>query len=72
MTAQLDFFLEEKSELDYIRDDVKVAKERSEKVRKSLFARHAELSRKYVELHDRLQIIERNICRGETSMSLQS
>lgn len=62
MVVQLDFFEGTKSEMDYIRDDVRHVKESSEKVRKSLFARHGELSRKYAELHDRLQIIERNIC----------
>jgi len=71
MPYQLQFFPEQKNEIDCIRDDVKVVKESSEKVRKSLFARHGELARKYIELSERMQIIERNICRG-SSMSIQS
>lgn len=63
MSAQLEFFIEEKSEVEYLRDDIKEVKESSNKVRKSMFARHGELARKYMELHERLQILERNICR---------
>lgn len=62
MALQLEFFDGKKDDLDYIRDDVKCVRESSDKVRKSLFARHAELTRKYLELHDRLDVIERNIC----------
>jgi hypothetical protein len=65
MQAQLDFFTEEKSELDYLFEGIKDVKESSDKVRKSLFARHAELAKKYVDLHERMQIIERNICTGQ-------
>ena len=72
MTCQLEFFTEEVSELDFLKNYVEDVKQSSDKVRKSMFARHGELARKYMELHDRLQIIERNICRGEASMSLQS
>lgn len=72
MAAQLEFFYQERTELDDIKEEVKDVKQSNDKVRKSLFARHGELTRKYMELHERMQIIERNICRGETNMSLQS
>lgn len=73
MYCQIDFLAEEKSELDCLKDDVQIVKESSDKVRKSIFARHGELARKYTELHERMQIIERNICRSDTNqMSLQS
>jgi hypothetical protein len=65
---QLDFLAPEKSEIELLRDHVHIVKESTDKVRKSLFARHGELARKYVELHDRLQILEQNICRGEVSL----
>ncbi len=65
MAYQLNFFEEEKTDLEYLRDDVKEVKESNDKVRKSMFARHAELAKKYLELNDRLQIIEKNICNGE-------
>lgn len=64
MAIQLDFFVEQKSELDYIRDDLEHVRQSNDKVRKSIFARHSELGHKYMELHERMQIIERNICQG--------
>ncbi len=64
MSLQLEFLIEEKSEIDCLKRDVKVVRESNDKVRKSLFARHAELAKKYIELHERLEIIERNICKG--------
>ena len=64
MSAKLEFFLEEKSELDYVKEDIEAVRESSDKVRKSLFARHGELAKKYIELHERMQIIEKNICTG--------
>lgn len=66
MRLQLDFFEDEKSEIDYLKEDIEDVRERNDKVRKSLFARHAELAKKYMELHERMQIIERNICRKES------
>jgi hypothetical protein len=72
MTCQLEFFTEEKSEVDCLRDDVQGIRESNDKVRKSMFARHGELARKYIELHDRLQVIERNICSGDARMLSQS
>lgn len=64
MAYQLQFVFEEKSDLDYIRDDMKSIKESSDKVRKGIFAKHNELMRKYLELHERMQILEKNICYG--------
>lgn len=64
MAAQLDFFHEELTDIECLRMDVKDVKESSDKVRKSMFARHGELARKYMELHERMQILERNICLG--------
>jgi hypothetical protein len=65
MKYQLDFFAEEKSDLEYLRDDLERVRESNDRVRKSIFGRHAELAKKYLELHERMQILERNICRGE-------
>jgi hypothetical protein len=69
MHCQLEFFADDKSEFDCLRNDMKDVKESSDKVRKSLFARHGELARKYIELHERMQIIERNICTRTTTSS---
>lgn len=60
---QLELFQEHDYE-HIMRCEVDQLKESTEKVRKSLFARHAELAKKYVELHARMEIIERNICQS--------
>lgn len=52
-----------------LKTDVMSVKESNDKVRKSMFARHGELARKYMELHERLQILEKNICLGRLNMS---
>lgn len=62
MACQLDFFPQDKSEIDELKNDVQSVKESSDKVRKSIYAKHGELAKKYLELNERLQIIERNIC----------
>lgn len=64
MNIQLNFFEEEKSEFDYLKEEMSEVKLSNDKVRKSMFARHGELARKYIELHERLQILEKNICQG--------
>lgn len=65
MMYQLDFLEEEKDEFAYFKEELSEIRVSGDKVRKSMFARHAELARKYMELHERMQIIERNICKGE-------
>lgn len=64
MACQLEFFSSEGSEIECLKEDVRIFKESNDKVRRGMFARHGELTRKYTELHDRLQILEKNICRG--------
>ena len=64
MACQLEFFPQEKTEIELLTDEISIVKESSDKVRKSLFARHNELARKYMDLNNRLQILERNICYG--------
>jgi hypothetical protein len=69
---QLDMF----QDIDtHYRDDAKIMRElrdvkdlaiatkiSSDKVRKGLFARHGELAKMYMDIHSRLEVIERNIC----------
>lgn len=55
-----------------IKSEVKNVKESSEKVRKSLFAKHGTLERKYAEINERLAILERNICLGAIPTIFQS
>ena len=58
---QLDFF-QEKTETDVLRDQVQDLRKSQDKLRKALFARHGELGKKYIEIHDRMDVIERHIC----------
>lgn len=67
MGCQLEFF--ELPEIEVLKHDVQDVKKSSDKVRKSMFARHGELAKKYLELHERLQILERHICTGRISTS---
>lgn len=57
---QLDFFQEE--EVVILSNEIKRVKESNDKVRKSLFAKHGELQKKYMDLLYRMEILERNIC----------
>jgi septation ring formation regulator EzrA len=59
---QLDFFKDVESE-ECLREEIARVKASNDKVRKSMFAKHGELAKLYVELDHRLNIIERNICR---------
>lgn len=57
---QLDFF--EKDEVSILKEELKKVHERSEKVRRGMFARHNELAKMYIELNERMHVIEKNIC----------
>jgi hypothetical protein len=48
-----------------LKSEVEKLNESNNRVRKSLFARHGELSKMYIEMHNRLEILERNICKGK-------
>jgi hypothetical protein len=58
---QLDFF-QEKTEVELLRDEVRGLSESNTKVRKSLFARHGELAKLYLDLLSRMEVIERHLC----------
>jgi hypothetical protein len=57
---QLDFFVD--IDTQTLKDEVKRLKESNDRVRKSLFAKHGELAKNYLDLLDRLTILERHIC----------
>ncbi len=59
---QLDFF--EDDPTSSLKEEIRKLKESNDKIRKSLFAKHGVLAKNYIELHDRLAIIERHICRS--------
>ena len=64
MSIQLDFW-NEKSEVDILEDRVKKMEVSLDKQRKKLFANNGDLSKKYIDIHNRLEILERNICKGK-------
>jgi hypothetical protein len=64
MAVQLDFFCE-KTESQILQEEIEALKKSQDKLRKALFARHGELAKKYLEINDRLEILEMNICRGK-------
>jgi hypothetical protein len=57
---QLDFFEDRKTQI--FKEEVKKLKDSNEKVRKSLFAKHGELAKNYLDLLSRMDILERHIC----------
>lgn len=59
---QQDFFTN--TDTNVLKEEVKQLKESNEKVRKSLFAKHGELAKSYLELLCRLQTLEKHICIG--------
>ena len=63
MAIQLTFF-DEHTEERILELEMKKLAASQDKLRKALFARHGELAKKYVEMHNRLEILERNICKG--------
>lgn len=69
---QLEFVFDEKYELGRLRADVGCVRDSSERVRKSMFARHAELAGKYADLLERMQLLERHICIDGANMSPRS
>lgn len=59
---QLDFFADD--DITALKEEIKRLKESNEKVRKSLFAKHGELAKNYLELLSRMEILEKYICTG--------
>jgi len=64
MSIQLDFF-REFSEVEILEERVKALEKSLDKQRKALFARNGELAKAYIQLNERLDILERNICKGK-------
>jgi len=62
---QFDLFKsKEESEIESLRKAVDAAVESSHKVRKKLFGENGKLVKRMNELEERLDILERNICKG--------
>lgn len=61
---QLDFFYDKETLLEI---EIRKVKESSDKVRKGIFARHNELAKMYVDLDQRLRVVESGICRSNVN-----
>jgi len=65
LKIQYDLFKDEKEvEMDELKKEVLECRKSNDKVRKGLFARHNELAKMYLEIHNRMNIIEHNLCKG--------
>lgn len=64
MIVQLDLFYE-KSETEILQEQVNALEKSIDKQRRSLFARNADLAKKYCDLQARMEILEHNICKGK-------
>lgn len=60
---QLDFF--QGDDMLIMKDEIRKVRESSDKVRKSLFAKNGEITKQVYDISERLEILERFICRGE-------
>ncbi len=64
VAIQLDFFkTEEQCEIEALSKLVSEVKASNDRVRKKLFADNGRLNKEIMDLRERLEIIERNICR---------
>lgn len=63
---QFDLFRPKPTIEEMLKADIEAVRLSSDKVRKSLFARNNELQKRMLELENRMEILERNICKGLT------
>jgi hypothetical protein len=64
MPIQLDLF-KEQDDIELYREEIRSLTKSQDKLRKAMFARHGELSKKYLELNDRFEVLERVLCKGK-------
>jgi hypothetical protein len=64
---QFDIFETKPTEMDFIKADLEAARKTLDKVRKGTYASINELKKENWDLKLRLDIIERNICKGEAN-----
>lgn len=66
MTAviQLDIFQPQPTELDFTKAELAAVRKTLDKVRRGTYASINELKKENCDLKSRLEIIERNICKG--------
>lgn len=69
VVIQYDFWqTKEESEIESMRKEIEKLRSSSEKVRKGVFARVGEVTKKQIDLEDRLNILESHLCKGNYSL----
>lgn len=63
MLVQMELF-DDRTELELVIEKQKELAESVNKIRKGLYSRHGELAKCWLNVHERLEVIERNICKG--------
>ncbi len=58
---QLEFFPKDPSEI--LEERMDKCETRSDNVRKGIFAKHTQLCKMYLELNERLNVLEQNLCK---------
>jgi hypothetical protein len=65
IAIQYDFFkTEEESEIECMKRSIEKIDESCHKVRKGIYAKHGEILKIVNDLQERLEIIEKNICKA--------
>ena len=64
MLIQLDLF-KEFTDIELLEERIRILEKSMDKQRKSLYARHGTLCKQYMELNERLDILERVLCKGK-------
>lgn len=64
MLIQLDLF-EDFSEIEILEEKFRLLEKSMDKTRKSIFAKHGALSKQYLELNERFNVLERCLCKGK-------
>ena len=62
---QFDMFLPIPDELDFVKSDIKEAVDLIHRVRKGQYAKIGEMMKMFLDIQERLEVLERNICRGK-------
>lgn len=68
LAIQYDFFeSKEESEISSLRKSVSNIKDSSDKVRRALFAKNGDLTKRMLDLEYRLEAIERGLCKKQNN-----
>jgi hypothetical protein len=64
MQIQLDFF-QNRTEIEQLQDQICILEKSLEKQRKAQFGQIGAINKKYIDLQDRFDVLERMLCKGK-------